>query len=261
MRVTIPASHQAQLEEQGFVVLPDFMDGRLLRALRERVETLFQQEGPQAGTEFKPEAGSRRLANLIDKGEVFLDVVGHDRLLAYVERVLGTDYTLSSLNVRSANPHNGVTQPLHADMGALPDEGGSWVCNSLWRVDDFTPQNGPLRIVPGSHRRGRLPQEALADPTARQPDEVVVTGRAGTVLVMNAHLWHGGLPNRTGRPRTALHAFFCRRDKPQQQYQKRLVRPEVQESLSPKLRHILALDVPHNDRLRTDDPLRSGFLR
>jgi hypothetical protein len=49
---------------------------------------------------------------------------------------------------------------------------------------------------------------------------------------MNAHLWHGGTANRTSRPRLAMHAFYCRRDKPQQQYQKKLLRPEVQASLS-----------------------------
>ena len=78
---------------------------------------------------------------------------------------------------------------------------------------------------------------------------------------MNAHLWHGGTANRTQRPRTAVHAFYCRRDKPQQQYQKQLVRPEVQAALSPELRQLLALDDPENDRLSTAVTVRSGFLK
>jgi ectoine hydroxylase-related dioxygenase (phytanoyl-CoA dioxygenase family) len=78
---------------------------------------------------------------------------------------------------------------------------------------------------------------------------------------MNAHLWHGGTANRTGSPRTALHAFYCRRDKPQQQYQKKLLRPEVQRELSPHLRHLLALDDPLNDQLSADAAERSGFLK
>ena len=64
---------------------------------------------------------------------------------------------------------------------------------------------------------------------------------------MNAHIWHGGTANRTPAPRLAMHAFYCRRDKPQQQYQKQLLRPEVQDSLSPELREMLALDDPLND--------------
>src|SRR5438876_1068300 len=83
---------------------------------------------------------------------------------------------------------------------------------------------------------------------------------AGCLAVMNAHLWHGGTANRTGSPRTAVHAFFCRRDRPQQQYQKQLLRPEVQAALSPELRHLLALDDSLNDRLSAAPTTRSGFL-
>src|SRR2546423_1072186 len=83
-----------------------------------------------------------------------------------------------------------------------------------------------------------------AEVHADHPGQVLVTGRAGTVVVLNAHAWHAGTANRTGAPRTALHAFYCRRDRPQQQYQKALLGPEVQRALTPELRHLLALDDP-----------------
>jgi ectoine hydroxylase-related dioxygenase (phytanoyl-CoA dioxygenase family) len=78
---------------------------------------------------------------------------------------------------------------------------------------------------------------------------------------MNAHLWHGGTANRTSAPRLAMHAFYCRRDKPQQQYQKRMVRPEVQATLDADLRNLLALDDPLNDELSSSVTVRSGFLK
>jgi ectoine hydroxylase-related dioxygenase (phytanoyl-CoA dioxygenase family) len=114
--------------------------------------------------------------------------------------------------------------------------------------------------VPGSHRSGRLPAEVLADPHAPHPDEVLVTGRAGDVVVMNAHLWHAGTANRSARRRLALHSFYCRSDKPQQQYQKRLLRPETQAGLSPEARAMLALDDPLNDALSVAGEGGSGFL-
>jgi ectoine hydroxylase-related dioxygenase (phytanoyl-CoA dioxygenase family) len=178
-----------------------------------------------------------------------------------VEYVLGPAFKLSSLNARSVDPHAHVTQPLHADMAAVPDESGDWVCNTVWMLDDVTPHNGPIRVVPGSHRWHALPADRLDDPAAAHPGQVLITGTAGTVVVMNAHAWHGGLPNETSRPRTALHAFYARRDKPQQQYQKRMVRRSVQARLSPEARHILALDDPLNDRLSADVPVNSGFLK
>ena len=172
----------------------------------------------------------------MDKGDIFRKVILTPTVLAYVRHVLGPAIKLSSLNARSVNAHGNRSQPLHADMSAIADERGYWVCNTVWMVNDFTADNGALRVVPGSHRWRQLPQQALADPLADHPQQVLVSGRAGTVVVVNAHLWHGGMANRTAAPRTALHAFYCRRDMPQQQYQKKLLRPETQQRLSPELR-------------------------
>jgi ectoine hydroxylase-related dioxygenase (phytanoyl-CoA dioxygenase family) len=248
------------LDEDGFLILPSFMGEMLLAQLREAVGRLFAEEGDAAGAEFKQEPGCRRLANLIDKAEVFREIVALPRLLAYVRHVLGPEVKLSSLNARSAEPGAGA-QPLHADMAAVADERGPWVCNTVWMLDDFTADNGALRVVPGSHCLRRLPQDALADPSGDHPGQVVVTGSSGTVVVVNAHAWHAGTANRTPHSRTAVHAFYCRRDRPQQQYQKRLLRPEVQESLSPELRYLLALDDPLNDALSAEVTIRSGFLK
>lgn len=250
-----------ELERDGYVVLPGFLDAAWLAELIDRTEQLFAAEGEQAGSEFKQEPGCRRLANLVNKGDVFLRVLADVRLLELVGRVLGPDFKLSSFNARSTNPHSAEAQPLHADMGAVADERGYWVCNCLLMLDDFTLENGATRVVPGSHRLGKLPQQVMADAWATHPDERLLTGPAGTAIVYNAHLWHGGTANRTSAPRRALHVFFARRDKPQQQYQKRLLEAEVQQSLSPELRRLLALDDAANDALCQGDYVRSGFLK
>jgi ectoine hydroxylase-related dioxygenase (phytanoyl-CoA dioxygenase family) len=250
-----------RLDEDGFLVLEDFMSADLLARLRECVEQLFAEEGESAGMEFKQEPGCRRLANLVDKGEVFREVIVLPQLLEYIRHVLGSDIKLSSLHARSVNPHGDGGQPLHADMAAIADERGPWVCNTVWMLDDFTADNGALRVVPGSHRWRRLPTEVLTDPRADHPEQVLATGRAGSVIVVNAHAWHAGTANRTARPRNALHAFYCRRDKPQQQYQKRLLRLQVQQGLSAELRDLLALDDPLNDQLSAEVGVRSGVLK
>lgn len=233
----------------------------LLAALRSRVEELFREEGVRAGAEFKQEPGARRLANLVAKGEVFLEIVLHPLALECMRWVLGPRYKLSSLNARSANPYNGVAQPLHADAGALPDSQGYWVANSVWMLDDFTASNGALRLVPGSHRWGRLPHQDMDNPADRHPDEILITGRAGAAVIMNAHTWHGGAENLTGEPRRALHGFYTRWDKPQQQWQKKLLPAGLQAGLSPEARRILALDDPLNDELCARETGMSGFLK
>ena len=255
------AQERRHLDEQGYVVVEDAIDEALLNGLRGRIGELFEEEGDRAGHEFRTEEHAHRLANLVDKGEVFRRAVVLPELLEYVRHVLGPRMKLSSLNARSADPNAEVGQPLHVDMGALPDEHGYWVCNTVWMLDDFRRDNGPTRMVPGSHRWGRRPQDDTADPLAPHPQEVLLTGKAGSIAVMNAHLWHAGTANRSPSPRLAMHAFYCRRDKPQQQYQKQLLRQETQASLSPELRDILALDDPLNDELSAHVTVRSGFLK
>jgi ectoine hydroxylase-related dioxygenase (phytanoyl-CoA dioxygenase family) len=247
-----------QLDECGYLVLPNLMGPDLLAELRARVDELFASEGAAAGSEFKQEPHARRLANLMDKGEVFERVILTPRVLECMEMVLGPEFKLSSLNVRSADPHGDCAQPWHADSGAIADERGYWVCNSVWLLDDFTPDNGATRMLPGSHRWRRLPppdnNESLAG-------EQLVLGQAGTVVVMNAHIWHGATANRTDFPRRAMHVYYTRADKPQQQYQKRLLREGVQRRLTPEARRILALDDPLNDEVSATGCGTSGFMK
>jgi ectoine hydroxylase-related dioxygenase (phytanoyl-CoA dioxygenase family) len=115
------------------------------------------------------------------------------------------------------------------------------VCNSIWLLDDFTAGNGATRVVPGSHRLGQRPGDAMADPAARHPGQVQLIAPAGTVVIFNSHLWHGGTRNRTARPRRALHSYFTRREHPQQLDQRKYLRPGTFARLSPAARFILGV--------------------
>ncbi|HEY7498026.1 MAG TPA: phytanoyl-CoA dioxygenase family protein [Vicinamibacterales bacterium] len=255
------ADQMRQLDEQGYVLLENTMGASFLTGLRARITDLLSEEGDRAGHEFKTEEHARRLANLVDKGEIFQRAIVLPEVLAGVRQVLGPAIKLSSLNARSADPHSDAGQPLHVDMSAVPDERGYWVCNTIWLLDDFTPDNGATRMIPGSHTWGTRPQDVLDDPHAPHADEVLLTGPAGSIAIMNAHLWHGGTANRSAAPRLAMHAFYCRADKPQQQYQKALLRRETQDSLAPEVRRLLALDDPLNDELSANVVIRSGFMK
>lgn len=251
-------SEKQQLDERGYLVLEGLMGPALLAEVRARIQELFAQEGARAGSEFKQEPHARRLANLVNKGEVFERVILTPRVLDAMAHVLGPEFKLSSLNVRVADPLGDCAQPWHADSAAIADPQGYWVCNSVWMLDDFTPLNGATRMIPGSHRWRRLPPPDLYGP---QPGEELVLGKAGTVVIMNAHMWHGASANRTAAPRRAMHVYYTRRDKPQQQYQKALLHPEVQRALSPAARRLLALDDPLNDGLSATGSGVSGFMK
>src|SRR6266700_3410989 len=157
---TLDADTSERLDRDGYAPLPGVLSAGQLMAIRARLAELLAAEGDQAGIEVHQEAGTDRLADLVNKGPMFQACFTDPRVLACIAHVLG-DFKLSSLNFRAARPGQG-RQPLHAD---------------------FTAGNGATRVVPGSHRNGRPAREALADPAAAHPDEVRLIAPAGTVVV------------------------------------------------------------------------------
>ncbi|MBI4905944.1 MAG: phytanoyl-CoA dioxygenase family protein [Acidobacteria bacterium] len=257
----IDEAHRQGLAERGFVLLPNYTSPALLEELRSTVDALYAREGEAAGSEFRREQDTDRLANLLDKGKVFQRVVGDPLMLEYVGAVITERFKLGSLNGRAPHPGSDWVQPLHCDVGLVKDERGYSVCNIIWMLDDFTPENGATRIIPGTHQLGKLPQEVLADPMGPHPDEALVTGPAGSVVIINAHAWHGGTANRSRGPRRCLHAFYTRWDKPQQQFQREMLSEATKAGLTPAMRELLAIDDEENARITKSDPLRSGFLK
>ncbi|HVX46406.1 MAG TPA: phytanoyl-CoA dioxygenase family protein [Mycobacteriales bacterium] len=228
-----------QLDADGFLPLPGLIPAELLDPLRDRLAELSAEEGETAGQEVHQEVGTDRLSDLVNKDAIFEICFTQPRVLGAMAHVL-EDFTLSSLNARAALPGQGA-QSLHADWSGGVKPGEYQVCNSIWLLDDFTAENGATRVVPGSHRSGSTPAEAMEDPTQQHPDEIQLLGEAGTVVIFNSHLWHGGTLNRSDRPRRAMHSYFCRRGLPQQLDQAKYIRPETRERLSPAAQYILGV--------------------
>jgi len=228
------------LDTDGYVLLPGILSASQVEALRQKQAEILEIEQDAAGKEVHQEAGTDRLADLINKSPLYHVVLQQPRVLAAIAHVLNNDLQLSSLNSRSALPGCGL-QSLHADWGRLQTPGDYQVCNSLWLLDDFTLENGATRVVPGTQRRTCTPAEEMGDTTAPHPDQIVLQGKAGDVVVLNSHTWHGGTLNRTDKPRRAMHGYFCRRHNPQQLDQKKYLRQETWDTLSPASRVVLGV--------------------
>ena len=236
----ITAAERRQLDAQGYLVVPGVMDRAWIAAARDAFERIAAAEGAAAAREHHPEPGTRRLANLVDKDPSFRRMMVQPGLLAVVDHLMGRDFKLSSINAR--DPESGAGhQGLHGDWGSHRGVGTepTHVVNSLWLLDDVGPANGAPRLVPGSHRWGSPDVVGLADPQAPHPEEIVLDAAAGSVLIINAHTWHGGTANTSGRPRRIAHVYFTAREHPQQQDQRRWLRPETIANLSPAERWLV----------------------
>ena len=235
---TLTAAEKNFLDENGYLVLPGILDARQLAATRRRLAELLTEEGSKAGLEVHQERGTARLANLVNKGPEFQVAFTHPRVLAGIAHVLQNDMQLSSLNSRAALPGQGL-QGLHADWHEAVGANDYQVCNSIWLLDDFTSENGATRVVPGSHRWGKMPGDMMSDASAPHPQEKLLLAPAGTVAIFNSHTWHGGTLNRTLAPRRAVHSYWCRRGQPQQLEQQKHLDAATRREFSPAVRHLL----------------------
>jgi hypothetical protein len=188
-----------QLRDEGFVHLPSVLSEAHLTDLRQLCDRTSRSI-PTGNYRIEPCDSERRF---------FRPCYTAPEILIHVWSIFEADFSLCATTVRVASP--GLDgQPLHCDWlwAVRPPE---WtVCNTIWMVDDFTAHNGATRFVPGSHRYGTLPSPKTLRVYPR--NEVVVQGRAGDVIVLNGHTWHGGTLNQTGIPRRAVTCLFRRID-------------------------------------------------
>lgn len=242
---TLSAAEKQSLDDLGYVVLRGMFDAVQTAAFRQRLAELAAEEGAEAGKEAHQEKGVIRLADLINKDPIFHCCFTHPRLLAAARHVLGDSFRVDSLNARCSLPGDGHQQ-LHADWGSADPaeweavrQGRYFGMNSLWLIDPFTPENGATRVVPGTHRSGRVPRDEMPDPLAAHPRETLLLEPAGTVVAFNSHLWHGGTLNRTGELRRVLHMAFVPRHRQQLTDQRRYLRPQTRARLSAAMLHLL----------------------
>ena len=120
---------------------------------------------------------------------------------------------------------------VHVDWRNAVANGAYKVCNTIWLLDDFTEHNGATRIVPGTHKSSILPDEAMADPMQKHPDELRIIAPAGSVYIFNSHVWHGGTNNETAHDRRSIHSYFCSREQPQQIDQKQYITEETKQRI------------------------------
>ena len=230
--------HVARIREQGYTIVEEAIEPDLRRAIAEDLDRLERELAIGEGK--NPFEGYRtvRIYNLLVHGPTFQRVPVHEHLLPIVERVLDPGCLISSLSSIAIGPDE-KPQPLHADdqLIPLPKPHVPIVCNSIWAITDFTAANGATRVVPGSHRADRSPNPFEDD------DAIPVEMPAGSVVVYDGSLWHGGGRNTTAERRVGLAMNYCAGWIRQQENQQLGIPREVVRDFSPRLRELVGYGV------------------
>jgi ectoine hydroxylase-related dioxygenase (phytanoyl-CoA dioxygenase family) len=257
---TLSAEQLRRFDELGYVIVENVLTPEDCARMRDAFERIHAAENEKGGHEVHVEPGARRLSNIFNKTDAF------DKCLWIPEILSASAHALGEIKVHGANVRDPVKghgqQDLHVDVPKkFADDW--WVVNSMIMFDDMTLDNGPTRIIPGSHwwapinvpyvNIGDWEPEPLspedqarvpADLAAPYPGELLVEAPAGSAIICNSSMWHSGTLKTSDKPRRMLHLTYTRRDLPQQLTQLDYLTPELYNRMSPVKRYLLEIEPP-----------------
>ncbi len=202
---TAAARHAEAIADRGYTIIEDAIPEDLRQQLLETIDRLMVELGIEFGANHFLGERTRRIFNLLSRDPLFQAVPLLSPVLTVVESVLDDGALLSSLTAIEMHPGQHA-QPLHADDGSipLPRPHQTLACPAIWALTDFTEENGATRLIPGSHRRPRIPGRGEPD-----DDAVLATMDAGSVLVYDGAVWHGGGANESDARRVGIVNNYC----------------------------------------------------
>lgn len=208
--------------EQGFAWKPGYLPQHWLERLhavtaaqieRARQETESGEAfdlGPGHSAE---QPNVRRLRAVVDRDPCYWDLARDPLLTDLVADLVGPDVKFHSgkLNCKSAGAGDAVKW--HQDIQAWPHTCFSVLTLGVY-LEDVGPEQGPLAVVPGSHRGPLFDQMPGGSWTGHLSDAdvagldtaqaVELAGPAGSVMAIDCCVVHGSRPNLSGQGRPLL---------------------------------------------------------
>lgn len=229
-----PHEQQAFFQQQGYLIVPDLLSRGEVAECQREVQRLHQLAADLEASQdplsnhFQREPFSqapnhnglpvlRKIENTRALSPCFTELAAHPRLVAIVQSLLGADLLLFRSTLMLKPAFHGSAHALHQDSAYWPMEPPALVTASI-ALDDATPDNGCIKVIPGSHHWGlqewgHIAQEQEAPLTNRddldRSRQIDVPLAAGSAVLFHSLMVHGSGPNQTDRPRnTALYAYF-----------------------------------------------------
>jgi ectoine hydroxylase-related dioxygenase (phytanoyl-CoA dioxygenase family) len=200
-----PKSALEQYQRDGYVVFRDVIDSELIAEAADHVAWLERQH---------PEVRPEQLGHMFLRDDPFwVRLISDERLVDLAELFIGPDVALFASHYISKPPFSGQPVLWHQDGAFWPLEPMRVV--TLWlAVDHSTPDNGCVRLVPGSHtmdfaemRENVEVDNVLGAEIAVEVDEskaVDMVLRPGDVEVHHPNIVHGSNANTSPDRRCGL---------------------------------------------------------
>jgi L-proline 4-hydroxylase len=156
--VTPQISDRARLDydREGWCRLPVRLPAEDVRKVRASIARLSTLDGPEVVYE-RDSSAVRALHGCHRLDEVCARLVRLPLLVDLAESLLGGPVYVYQFKVNLKQPHEGAAWPWHQDFTFWHHEDGMRrpaAVNVAVHLDDIHAGNGPLRLIPGSHRLG-----------------------------------------------------------------------------------------------------------
>jgi ectoine hydroxylase-related dioxygenase (phytanoyl-CoA dioxygenase family) len=237
-----PDAHAAEIREQGFTVIPDFMDQAALAAFRAALAPFL---GSHRGRNDFEGFETERVYTLVARGKIFEDLACEPRLMALLSRFLEGAFLLSATHAINLKPGE-TAQSIHTDDGFYrqPRRAPAVGYSMIGAIDAFTRQNGATEVIPGSHLWDEDEIAARqAAPGGLEALLVPMEVPAGACFVFPGKLLHRGGANGAEKPRLAFTNQYCAGwARPQENFFLSVPR-EVVRTMSPRAQALLGYEL------------------
>ena len=232
---------QAQIEQfhrDGFLVVENVMSPNELAGLRAQLETWVDEsrqytqaygETIDGRSRFDVDPvdhdadhpALRRVSSPTEISEVYYETAIHSSMVEMAGQLIGgsgTRFHHSKVNAKL--PHTATTVKWHQDFPFTPHTNDDMI-TALLMVGEVTADNGPLQVIPGSHKGelfdhwqdGRFSGKVEAEVEAAHCQNYVsCIGPAGSVCFMHTRLLHASGANNTELPRYLFITVYAAED-------------------------------------------------
>lgn len=224
-----------QMRDAGFVVISGPVAPAGLTQLAKAYDSAVARAG---ANDLSVGSTTTRVHDFVNRGPEFDKLYVYQPILEACCRVMGQPFKLSTMLARTVRPHS-QAQDLHVDFKR--DAEGWPMVGFIFMVDEFRPDNGATRFVPGSHKWSTVPSELTNDCMADNELQVQSCGPAGSVVIYNGSVWHGHSANKSGEPRRSIQGAYIRRNAEPGINQAARIRQETLLRIGPLAKYLLAV--------------------
>ena len=176
----------------GYLIINNALNEKEVSTIRSAFDDTLNDKNKLSHIEF----------GLLEYDERFVTLLDKNPVIKRIKAILGNCIQLHSATARVTKP-NTPNQNWHRDgpwpvdpegtpFGSIPGQ-----VNCGYYLDELTEENGPIAVVPGSHK-------ALFKPPSQDidfPDQKLILAKPGQAIIFNGWLYHRGLGNNSSSKR------------------------------------------------------------